>query len=438
MFLLADKLTKLIEKSQYYVSIIKALVVKDGMSMLQQADVLLICHDVDRGFNFRGKAYSPLIDSVREDLENRGLRCQVIAHPWSRLVGRRAWGAPIAMNRSYIWARLLSKTRKKKVLEYKSVDFIFRFYVGMIKKSGARLVITIGASESLCKATRELGVCHAELLHGIGYTFVEWDWDKRQPSELPTLILSLDSISTNTFRELEPKGVKVLQIPHPFLKRFTSNKFINKLPQEWMPPSIRSTVAYKKVILIALQWGYSGELSVYKEILDNGLFPNKLINLIRESKKDIFWRFRFHPVQLRMKRYKKHIQFVDRLCKENSNCEWEWSSSAPLPTVLSQCQGLISMSSMSVYDAAYMGVPSLLLCPTLQLNGIAKDWYDDLVNAGYVRKSTMTENDIREWVLSAKKMAPLEAGLNDEEAWDHAVDWMLGNSDTLVTGSRAI
>jgi hypothetical protein len=431
-------LKMLIKKLQNFILNIKAIMVKDGMSMLQQADVLLICHDVDRGINFRGKAYSPLIDSVREDLENRGLRCQVVAHPWSCLVGSRAWGSPIAMNRSYLWARFISNISKKISLQPKNTGFLFRFYVGMIKKSAARLVITIGAPESLCNATRSLGVCHAELLHGIGYTFVEWGWDNRQSSDLPTLVLSLDSISTNTFRVLEPKGVEVLQIPHPFLKRFIAKKFINELPQEWRPPTIKSTEDYKKVILVALQWGYDGELPEYKNILENKLFPDVLVDIIKETKNDIFWRFRFHPVQLRTKKYKKQIQYVDRLCRESSNCDWEWSSSAPMPTVLSQCQGAISMSSMSVYDAAYMGVPSLLLCPTLRQGGVANDWFVDLVNTGYVTKGAMIKNEIHQWILSTNKMEPLAAGLDNEDAWEYAVNRMLSDSSALSASTRII
>lgn len=412
--------------------------VKDSLTMLQKTDVLLFCHDVDRGIDLKGKAYSPLIDSVREDLESRGFRCQVIAHPWSQLVGSTAWGTPLAMNRSYFFARIISKISRKRLSKSKQVNSFFRLYTGLIKKSAARLVITIGAPEALCNAAKSLGVYHAELLHGIGYTSLEWGWDERQPSDLPALVFSFDSTSTSTFLKLVPKGVEVLQIPHPFLKRFISNNFINKLPQEWKPPLTKNTTAYNKVILVALQWGYDGEVSEFNNILANHLFPDELVNIIKETTGDIFWRFRFHPVQLRVKRYKKHIQFVDRLCRENSNCEWEWSSSAPLPTVLSQCQGTISMSSMSVYDAAYMGVPSLLCCPTLQQGGMANDWFVDLVDAGYTTKVSMIKNDIKQWILNANKMQPLAAGLDNQDAWNYALNKMLGDSSALSPSKKTI
>jgi hypothetical protein len=428
---------KLTEKLQNHVLKIKTIMVKDGISMLRKTDVLLICHDVDRGVNFRGKAYSPLIDSVREDFESRGLHCLVIAHPWSWLVGRRAWGEPLSISRSFFLAYIISKINRLKLLKSNNEDFRFRFYAGILKKSAAKLVITIGAPESLCRATQSLGVCHAELLHGIGYTNVEWDWDKRHSSALPTFVLSFDSISTATFSKLEPKGVEVLQIPHPFLKRFTAKDGINKLPQEWTSPTIKSLAAYKKIVMVALQWGYGGEFPKgYKPTLDNELFPSELLDVIQETKNDIFWRFRFHPVQLRMKKYKKHIQFVDKLCRENSNCEWKWSSSAPVPTVLSQCQGTITMSSMSVYDAAYMGVPSLLLCPTMLPGGIGDERFVDLVNAGYVTKGAIIKKDIHQWVLSTNKMEPLAVGLDNEDAWEYAINRMLGDSAALSVSNK--
>ena len=36
---------------------------------LKKSEILLFCHDANRGVNFRGKAYSPLIDSLRDELE---------------------------------------------------------------------------------------------------------------------------------------------------------------------------------------------------------------------------------------------------------------------------------------------------------------------------------------------------------------------------------
>ncbi len=61
------------------------------------------------------------------------------------------------------------------------------------------------------------------------------------------------------------------------------------------------------------------------------------------------------------------------------------------------------MSSMTVYDAAQMGVNSLLLCPTLLKGGISADYFEDLVKAGYVEKIVSNDTYIFNWVYTIKK-----------------------------------
>ena len=42
----------------------------DDINRVNHCDVLFFCHDDDRSISLNGKAYSPLIDSVREDFEH--------------------------------------------------------------------------------------------------------------------------------------------------------------------------------------------------------------------------------------------------------------------------------------------------------------------------------------------------------------------------------
>jgi hypothetical protein len=72
-------------------------------------------------------------------------------------------------------------------------------------------------------------------------------------------------------------------------------------------------------------------------------------------------------------------------------------------TVVRTIDGHISMSSMTVYDAALLGVKSLLLCPTLLKDGIFADYFEDLVKAGYVEKIVSNDTFIFNWVYTIKK-----------------------------------
>ena len=59
---------------------------------LVPADVLLICGDGDRSYNYSGKKYAHLLDSVNELLMDTGLKTITIADPYSNVYGKKAFG----------------------------------------------------------------------------------------------------------------------------------------------------------------------------------------------------------------------------------------------------------------------------------------------------------------------------------------------------------
>ena len=390
----------MLNKLKNYWKFLKTVNFKDTSKNLKKCDVLLFCHDADRGVTLNNKAYSPLIDSVQDKLKIEGYSCQTIAHPFSKLIGNWAYGFPITINRSYLKALVLNKILKN--------NNLVKYYEDLFKAANPRIIISIGCNDEFCLAARNLNIYHFELLHGIGYTPMPWDWDKKEKENLPQGILSLDAVSTNTFNELKLKGLDVYQINHPFLSRFNLKNNI-ELPEEWILKDIDQK--YTKTILVALQWGYApsiDELDIHKGILNNGLFFEEIESIIKETKDSIFWRFRFHPVQYRQqKKYKKLFNIVDNFIKEFKNCEWKESTFLPLPSILGTCDGHITMSSMSSYEAAYLGVRTLALCPTLQKGGIYENMFEDLVKKGYLVKEKPNKVKICNWINELTRLEPL-------------------------------
>lgn len=390
----------MLNKLKNYWKFLKTVNFKDTSKNLKKCDVLLFCHDADRGVTLNNKAYSPLIDSVQDKLKIEGYSCQTIAHPFSKLIGNLAYGDPVAINRSYLKALVLNKILKN--------NNLVKYYEDLFKAANPRIIISIGCNDEFCLAARNLNIYHFELLHGIGYTPMPWDWDKKEKENLPQGILSLDAVSTNTFNELKLKGLDVYQINHPFLSRFNLKNNI-ELPEEWILKDIDQK--YTKTILVALQWGYApsiDELDIHKGILNNGLFFEEIESIIKETKDSIFWRFRFHPVQYRQqKKYKKLFNIVDNFIKEFKNCEWKESTFLPLPSILGTCDGHITMSSMSSYEAAYLGVRTLALCPTLQKGGIYENMFEDLVKKGYLVKEKPNKVKICNWINELTRLEPL-------------------------------
>lgn len=411
------------------VKTISGINLKDSLKTLDSCDVLLFCHDADRGLSLNGKAYSPILDSVREDLEGRGFKCQTVARPWSVLVENKGHGYPLAMNRNYFMAMIKNKIFKLISKDSHGVinGFFFELYKTIMDIANPRIVISIGACDVMCRAARVNKIFHVEILHGVGYTFLPWKWEEKEIMNLPQGILSLDEVSAKSFSPLQRKGIDIKVIPHPFIKRFIGPK--KNIHPEWI---INNSIDYSKQIIFSFSWGYAGDHGDYEEfagVLRNGLFPDVLYDVVRYTRSSVFWRFRLHPVQLRQKKYNYVMDFMDDFVANNQNCEWRESSRMPYPSLAAVCDGNISMNSMSCYDAAYMGVTSLILCPTVQPGGIYSDYFEDLVAQGYVTKELPRLEMIRDWVNCAQKRQPLLSNLLDESQWEEAVEWMFERSN---------
>lgn len=412
----------LISKISNFIKVMSSINYKSSLNDFDECEVLFFDHDVDRSISLCKRVYSPLLDSIKDELVSNGHKCISVSLPWSRLNGDRAHGMPISINKLVFVNKLIAK-----LLEVTRLNVFFRnenIYFKILKKTKAKLIISIGTPDDLCIASRLSDVFHVELLHGIGYTEIPWGWSLKNPLLLPQGILALDKISYNTFIELENKGIETKMIPHPYLKRFILKEKYN-IPKEWLPQKSEG-FKFEKEILISLQWAYAGDHGPhieYANILENGLFYNEIEGIVDDFK-NIFFRFRFHPVQLKDRKYKSLILFMDEFVKKYPNSEWRESSTLPYPSIVSLCDGNISMSSMSCYDAAAFGVNSLMLCPTINNGGIYADWFIDLVEEGYVIKSKASFELIQEWLINTKKQTPRLSNLNDEQSWDSALKWM--------------
>lgn len=393
----------MIKKIINTIKIIKTFRFDDISRNLTKCDVLFFCSDGDRGINLNNLPYSPLIDSIKDSFESKNFKCVTIAHPQSKLVGLKAYGNPISINRSYNIA-LLKNFFNKLILKKRVNFFLLHFYKKIFNKVNPKICITIGISNELCLAARELNIFHYELLHGIGFDPIPWDWEKKALQNLPQGILTLDAVSTKTFSFFEKQGIIVQQIAHPFISRFSPN-MIHNLPDEWkLSPQSKG---YKKEILVGLQWGYDGEYECFKGILKNGLMYDELIEVVKQTKDTIFWRFRFHPVQMHDKtRYKKHFEIIKQLVENNANCEWIESSTLPLPVLSTVIDGHITMCSMTAYDVSYFGISTLALCPSLRDKGIYVDMFKDLEDRDYLIKANPFVSSILNWAHNVEKREP--------------------------------
>ena len=405
--------------------ILRAVKKRDTINKLTKCDVLLICLDVDRGDLKFGLPYSKLLDSVHEDLTAKGYICKQFAPPLSLVVGKKAWAEPYSANRLFLathivgkFKNLISSIQKRSALP---PDYAAHaVYKKVLEKVQPMFIVVIGASSVLCWEARKLKIPVLELLHGIGYDSVKWGWDKETVENLPTHILSLDPVSTESFSKLNEKGIKTIEIPHPWYSRFDIDAVKSDIDPKWLerPNSIPKD---KKVILISLTWGYDGDHSpydYYANILPNGMLPEELLDVIKQTRKEIFWCLRRHPVQVCSNKYDKQIDFLNAIVSECPNSEWQESTTSTINALLPLCAGHISMMSMTAYEAAAMGVKSLLLCPTLKGSRENANLFSDLERDGYAVKGDFNANYILEWVTSVEKTNPRSFNLSTQSNWE--------------------
>ena len=396
-----------------------------NINELTHSDVLFVCHDADRGDEKDGLPYSKIIDSIFEDLSHKKLKCIQFALPFSELVGENAWGRPFHANRWFSIVVILDKIlstlfgfwgRGRQTLESS-------LWYYLLSKSSPKVVFCIGATESICIAGKKLGIPIVEVLHGLGYDTVRWGFDKRKPISLPNFILSFDSVSSKTFSALESKSVAIREIPHPWFKRFASTSIIsNNISSDWIK-GVNFIPENKKVITVSLTWGYDGDhhpYDAYEGILkENGLLPLEVLNAIESTKDEVFWCIRRHPLQMRLSKYDYQKEFLDDLVRKNPNCEWEKSSQSTQLSLFLVSTGHMTMMSMSAYDAAMLGLRSLLLCPTLQNHGYNSSLFLDLEEKGYVEKVEWNVQYLIKWALESQKTNNLTLSSTIEQDWEN-------------------
>lgn len=402
----------------------------DTYKKLQRCDILLISHDNDLGITKNNMAYSPLIDSLFEKLEACGWQCSRFLLPYTHLDENQAFASPVRANRRLFFLMLLYKVSVLFKLHNMKCNFlrfeafsIRSFYKKFFQAIECKCIIGIGLNSNICKAANELGIFSVEVAHGIGLAQLPLAMHLAKRDELPKGILTFDSVTYKTFSQLVSKNIVVKYAPHLWLSRFEPEARCY-LPLEWVE-KILIDKKYKKTVLLTLQWGYDGEFSPFTGIIKNGILSPCLEEAIKETRDNVFWLIRLHPIQLRDHKYTKHRKYIENLTQTFTNCEWQKASTLPLPSVLLQCDGHLTMSSMSSYEAAYMGIKTLLLCPTLKKNGIHENYFGDLKTLNMAKLGNLNRDEIMQWIYSIE---PAEKySFNPQDTLEETIQWIVGD-----------
>jgi len=355
-----------------------------------QPDILAFCEDVDRGVAIRGKAASQILDPICDSLEEKNYKILRASSPDSQMRLRKMYKATLHLRQKKFLTglflkikcilsnRFYSKEKRSEILN----RFIFKKTLRNIRP---KIVLTIDPSKKLCEIARNLNIKIVNLAHGYGYPRNCKVHGKKARANLlqeqePNFFICFDSVTFNTRRVGDRQGI-------------TETILCDRRPSNHLKiTNIRNEKEKILKILVALQWGYSGEIPYLSKIIPDGIMHVLLKELINEHK-EIQWLLRFHPVHLRIKKYKINPAiYIRKNFKNHFNVLNV--SLLPFEQVFSETDILITMSSASVYEAAHYGIPSIALCPSLGKNKPNYYYFQDLEKKGILRKVPLDKKKI--------------------------------------------
>jgi len=308
------------------------------------------------------------------------------------------------MNRAYlayVLARKVCSHFGSRPLE--TEEFLF---ARVLERAGCSAVVITNPEPGLCRAAHARGMTVVYVFHGIGYSSPRAN-SGGDRAERPDLFLSLDSVSTARIRPLLESGQSVIEIDHPWFSRFDRWDGPTDCPNEWrLSDDLRTALeAYSKVILLSLRARRKKNTLAPGDTARDEVLAESIVKAMDETHKDVLWLVRLHPVQLRGREHRRDRAFVRRLEESRANVVSSQVSLTPLPALLACCSGHVTMRSMVSYEAAWMGVPSLALCPSIQSDGLYANLFEDLVAAGFLDKRNLDSDLIRDWVLACSRRA---------------------------------
>ncbi|GIZ51305.1 hypothetical protein [Noviherbaspirillum aridicola] len=394
--------------------VIGSLTVPDHMPPLPEGRrVLFSCHDVDRAMRDDQGRYSPILEGIRSTVEDLGYATVNLSHPYAVFRSHAIKGGAATVNYRSFLIRLRALLRTGAARAALRQELEIRLYRDLLQRVAPEMVVSIQPPPALCLAAKQLGIKVAEAMHGTNISLSDKVFcaHMAQPvGVLPDIILSFDDVSQKTVSSLcSGREILAFKTRDPWLHLLRRRQATERQEQ----PARRDG----KTILVTLQWGYDGERDSLSNIIPNGILHPALESVFATTAgSGLRFQLRMHPIQVNAAGYRHHRRYIEALCERHPHLEWQHATSAPLPLLLDEASGHITMCSSSVGEALVAGVPSLLLCPTLHDGGANFGLFRELESSGLVRFGTLDSDDIRGWIDSCPARVPVErstAGIDE-------------------------
>lgn len=369
---------------------------------LAKADILVVRHDDDCGQLIDGKFYSPLIDSMLDEI--RGAAVLTVASPYSYRVKAASHAGALGFNGAFVRELFVRRLRQKLGLKSDAADI--ETWRGIIRVVRPRYVISIQPHAALCRACHEAGVFVFDVQHGYigpknpGYG--EEFQSGRDRQEMADCILCWDEDSAASIRGwTSKKQIELRVIGNPWVNKFVARREDDKVIRffEGRRPADRQSRERAR-ILVSLQWGLDDPATTPDQALfENEFMPIELEKVIRSSCEQYDWVLRPHPAQyLNPEVFARLMTHV----KRRFGSAVRVSENEPLPFVLSSVDLHITYNSSVVIEAEYFGVPSALLDPQID-GGLWAGYYASQIGKGIAKLLPCEASAIQDWINASRR-----------------------------------
>ena len=400
-------------------SILLSLLHPPAFRKLHKADLLVVRHDADCSYNYRGQAYSPLIDTVVELAEREGHDVVSVATAYSRFTGVKAFASPVSLNRRFFAVALAGFMLKpfvpaQTILRWKS-RCRQRLWENVLEHVCPKLIIGIRPDNYLCAASRGLSIPVYDLQHGSISPDHIWYGQELQNEtpiqECPTGMLFWDQESENVLSLWSQRvGLDTLVIGNPWFSRFANQLNDDRLVSD----ALKNRKLFdnnKPTILVSLQWGLA---YLYYSGTEFSLMAEALKQVIRETSRQFNWALRLHPVQMRGEELKSTLAVIGAEFASVKDLNWKEASEIPLPALLSQIDLHITDFSSVVVEASWFDIPSAMLNPFLAEGKKLGTYYQAQRDSGIASLLDQDANVIKTWIeqsMLREKRAGLQSDL---------------------------
>ena len=394
---------KYIFKILHYFKLIKLALVFNELKKIPRSDVLLVCTDGDRSFNYYNKKYAPLLDSVNEKLVEAGIKTVTISLPITEIKSNTAYGNVFSVNGLIARARIRDSIgRLANRRNHSKNSNLLRAWSKILEKIQPKLIIGIQPPCELCIAAKHKHICVNDLQHGIlsdeGYYGLNYR-EQYSQSGWPDFILCWNESSADWIHKNLNDLIGTKVIGHPWISRFMHPSSSDMLVQKYLPLLNGKHESNRLTILITLQ---RAELSspVNHEL---GI-PLELIRLIKDSKLGYQWWIRIHPVMLHGEGRLKTLSSLEKEFKNCSDVHWNHCTELPLALVLQKVDLHITSSSAVTIEASWFGIKTALLN---QNTDLLLTWLRKEINNGSAEIVLPEFESIDRWIKSNSKKASI-------------------------------